>query len=319
MRKRIQDVGERGVRKTHHFLSEDDIVSLRPQVASGLKEISTLCLASDDEGTLHGFMGVDGTMIEMLFISPESRGHGLGRKMIDYAVSEFGAVYVDVNEQNRQGAGFYRHLGFRQYKRSALDNQGRPFPLLHLKLAREDDVPEGYTVGPATSEDIPLLNDIELASADLFPPGYITEQVRAERVPESILRNAVSLGMLWVAREPRTNKAIGYAMLCEEDGRALLAQVDVRPEHGRKGLGAALVRRVIWQAEVLGFPDLYLTTFSNVPWNEPFYRKLGFAVMDEAKAPAFIHHILHEERARGLENRVGMRLPLGAPPDRDTE
>jgi predicted N-acetyltransferase YhbS len=96
----------------------------------------------------------------------------------------------------------------------------------------------------------------------------------------------------------------------EDDGSALLAQLDVHPEHGRKKLGTALVRRVLKAAHGMGSRELYLTTFSNVPWNAPWYEKLGFRHLATEEQPEWIRVILEEERGRGLENRVAMKLPL---------
>jgi putative acetyltransferase len=44
-----------------------------------------------------------------------------------------GATKVDVNEQNDQAVGFYRHMGFEVTGRSAVDDLGQPFPVLHMK------------------------------------------------------------------------------------------------------------------------------------------------------------------------------------------
>lgn len=40
---------------------------------------------------------------------------------------------VAVNEQNPLARGFYEHMGFRPYKRTELDEQGNPYPLLYMK------------------------------------------------------------------------------------------------------------------------------------------------------------------------------------------
>ena len=53
------------------------------------------------------------------------------------AIARLGATRVDVNEQNEPALGFYRHLGFAVVGRSALDGQGRPYPLLHMSIATE--------------------------------------------------------------------------------------------------------------------------------------------------------------------------------------
>jgi putative acetyltransferase len=91
-------------------------------------------MTTDDHGTAIGFIGVEGNRIEMLFISASERGKGLGRKLIEHAIARHSATTVTVNEQNPQAVGFYEHLGFTIYDRSTLDEQGRPYPLLYMRL-----------------------------------------------------------------------------------------------------------------------------------------------------------------------------------------
>lgn len=75
--------------------------------------------------------------IEMLFVHPDARGTGIGRKLTDYAPDNYKVKYVDVNEQNTQASVFYRHLGFKVISRSERDSQGNPFPILHMEYAPE--------------------------------------------------------------------------------------------------------------------------------------------------------------------------------------
>lgn len=125
---------EASVRATHDFLEEADIDRIKPQARQGLQEIALLLYAVSDDGRICGFMGVQDKMIEMLFIDPAHRGNGLGRRFINEAVSRFSAEFVDVNEQNRQGVGFYEHVGFTLRGRSEEDAQGNPFPILHMEM-----------------------------------------------------------------------------------------------------------------------------------------------------------------------------------------
>ena len=81
-------------------------------------------------------MGLQEQKIEMLFVSPEYFGKGIGRRLVDLAVDEYGAVYVDVNEQNPKAAGFYRHVGFAVFRRDEVDGQGNAFPILRMKLIK---------------------------------------------------------------------------------------------------------------------------------------------------------------------------------------
>ncbi|WP_151702488.1 alpha/beta fold hydrolase [Nitrincola alkalilacustris] len=128
-------VWEESVRATHHFLSEEDISSLRPRVLNDYLASVVLRAYRDADGHILGFVGVSGNRIEMLFISPESRGKGIGRRLLQHAISEMGATILDVNEQNPQALEFYLKMGFRIIGRSPLDMMGNPFPLLHLELS----------------------------------------------------------------------------------------------------------------------------------------------------------------------------------------
>ena len=128
-------IWERSVRATHHFLREDDIVSLRPLVGQelGSDAIEWWVLASSADAPI-GFLGLVGNAIEGLFIEPEHRGKGGGRHLVAYAQRlRPGTLTVDVNEQNEEALRFYEALGFSVIGRSATDGAGRPFPLIHLE------------------------------------------------------------------------------------------------------------------------------------------------------------------------------------------
>ena len=127
-------IWERAVRSTHKFLQEEDILALRPVVREALLEIPRLAVYLE-EGKPAGFLGAAGEKIEMLFLDVPAQGKGCGRALMEYAMANWHCIYVDVNEQNQQAAGFYQHMGFVVKHRSALDDQGNPFPILHLALA----------------------------------------------------------------------------------------------------------------------------------------------------------------------------------------
>lgn len=131
------EVWETSVRATHHFLKEEDIVSLKPLILEQYFDAVNLKCAKDDSGQILGFCGVHDGNVEMLFIAPEARGCGVGARLMAYAIEYQGATKVDVNEQNEQALGFYRHLGFSVIGRSPLDGQGRLYPLLHMALGKK--------------------------------------------------------------------------------------------------------------------------------------------------------------------------------------
>ncbi|AIQ50709.1 acetyltransferase [Paenibacillus sp. FSL R7-0331] len=131
---KLLNIWETSVQSTHLFLSEKDIAALRPLVLQGLRGIDQLLLYTADSKEPLGFMGVQDHKIEMLFVSPGAMGQGIGKKLVTHAIEHLNVQSVDVNEQNPQAHGFYEHMGFYVTDRSELDEQGNPFPILHMKL-----------------------------------------------------------------------------------------------------------------------------------------------------------------------------------------
>ena len=118
---------------THDFLSREDFNEIETLVGEQYLPIVEVWVIEDD-GKPVGFMGMTESNIDSLFISPDQRGKGIGKHMIAHVKALVGTLTVDVNEQNVQGVGFYRHMGFVETGRSETDDQGRPYPLLHMRL-----------------------------------------------------------------------------------------------------------------------------------------------------------------------------------------
>lgn len=131
----ITNVWEASVRATHHFLPESDIQYFKPLVQNEFLQMVDLYCTRNDADQITGFLGVAHGKVEMLFIHPDQRGKGLGKQLLQFAVSQLNATQLDVNEQNEQAVQFYRHMGFRQVARSEVDAMGKPYPILHLELA----------------------------------------------------------------------------------------------------------------------------------------------------------------------------------------
>ena len=125
---------ESSVRKTHTFLSGDEIKNIKQYVPLALKDVACLIIAENENSRLRGFMGIEGKKLEMLFLDPEERGKGIGRRLIEYGIKNYNVNEVAVNEQNPEARGFYEHMGFKLYKRSENDEQGNPYPILYMKL-----------------------------------------------------------------------------------------------------------------------------------------------------------------------------------------
>jgi GNAT superfamily N-acetyltransferase len=103
-------------------------------------------------------------------------------------------------------------------------------------------------------------------------------------------------------RAPRKNQSVSR-----------IFEVDVHPDHGRRGVGTRLMRAVEDWARAKGFAAATLTTFRHLPWNAPFYARLGYREIPEAELTAGLRSQLDQEAGHGLERskRVAMRLTLG--------
>ena len=128
-------VWERSVRATHLFLSDGEVRSIREYIPQALLGVAHLLVAEDEAGAPAAFMGVEDGALEMLFIDPEERGKGLGRRLLRLGIESYGVRRLAVNEQNPRAAGFYEHMGFEAYARSETDEQGNPYPILYMRLA----------------------------------------------------------------------------------------------------------------------------------------------------------------------------------------
>jgi putative acetyltransferase len=132
------DIWLRSVQATHAFVSAEDIQSFIPLVRDYLaaSEPEFWVLLSDS-GAIMGFMGLSGNAMESLFLAPEFHGQGGGRRLVRHAQALHGELTTSVNEQNEGACRFYAACGFVVEGRSELDDTGRPYPLLHMRLAAD--------------------------------------------------------------------------------------------------------------------------------------------------------------------------------------
>ena len=129
---RAVEIWRDAVDATHDFLSADDRAAIEQEVRAFLPKVA-LWLAVNEDDRAIGFMGLSGSHMDSLFIDPAHRGAGVGRVLVQHAASLLSTLTTDVNEQNAQAVGFYLRLGFVPTGRSAKDDQGRAYPLIHMR------------------------------------------------------------------------------------------------------------------------------------------------------------------------------------------
>lgn len=138
---RLVEIWRRAVDATHDFLALEHRDEIESQLASDYLPQVDLHVA-DRGGVPVGFAGVSGPNLEMFFVDAYQCGQGIGTAVLSFVIAERGVTTVDVNEQNAQAVEFYRRRGFTHVGRSELDDQGGPYPILHMALRGEDADPE---------------------------------------------------------------------------------------------------------------------------------------------------------------------------------
>lgn len=164
-----------------------------------------------------------------------------------------------------------------------------------------------YAITRARPQDLAHLAQIELAAARLLE-GHAPESVLSETTREDELRQALRDGHLWVALAD--DEPVGFAHVVPMDSRSIhLEELDVLPAHGRRGVGRRLVEEVCRWAASAGYDAVTLTTFRELPWNGPFYERLGFRVLSSAEISPALRRVIEDEARRGLDpaRRVAMR------------
>ena len=122
----LLDIWESAVRATHLFLPEAEIGRIKQFVPRALESVPLLLAAETEDGTPVG-------KLEMLFVSNEYRGQGIGKQLLEFGMARACVDELTVNEQNALAKGFYEHMGFAVCRRTERDEQGGPYPLLYMK------------------------------------------------------------------------------------------------------------------------------------------------------------------------------------------
>ena len=152
-----------------------------------------------------------------------------------------------------------------------------------------------YRIEPAHYKYISELPEISRAAAGLFPAEDLPIALRSEMLPLETLEEALLEERLWIVIDENEDKAVGFALLTERCGNIHLREIDVHPAHGRQGLGTDLLKQVITWSKNKKYQRFTLTTFRHLPWNAPFYAKLGFQAIDQSEFSPCLKKLLDEE------------------------
>ena len=177
-----------------------------------------------------------------------------------------------------------------------------------------DQPPDSYRIRLARPDEIPRLREIENEAGTIFSGLGLIDEALDVSFPLGELARLVVMGQAWVAC-PAGGVPVGMVIASVREGTAYVEEMDVLPAHGRRGLGARLLARACAWAQAQGHPAITLSTFRDVPWNGPFYRKHGFRELPPAEWTPGMRAIREKEAQHGLhvQARVFMRRDLNGP------
>jgi GNAT superfamily N-acetyltransferase len=165
-----------------------------------------------------------------------------------------------------------------------------------------------YTIRRAQPTELGRLPAIERAAAAQFRTTQFAAMADAPLSAEEI---DPAHDLIWVAVAP-TGELVGFALVHQLATVAHLHELDVHPAHARRGLGGRLIDAVAAWAVGEGLRAITLTTFRDIPWNAPYYARLGFRPLAADELSTELREISEAEAAAGLpvSERVPMRRDL---------
>jgi ribosomal protein S18 acetylase RimI-like enzyme len=162
----------------------------------------------------------------------------------------------------------------------------------------------------ATAADVAWMQAVDVAARQRFreiDDPRIARAADDQPYHAEGLTKAAIEQRAWVAVDD-LGTVIGFAVAWVIDGEGHLDELAVTPAHGRRGVGRALVGEVLAWSAAQGLPSVTLITFPDVPWNGPYYEKLGFEAVTEL-TPA-LQAALEQGATWGVPRDLVMRRSL---------
>jgi GNAT superfamily N-acetyltransferase len=168
--------------------------------------------------------------------------------------------------------------------------------------------------------DVGRLQAIQLAAGDAFRHVGMSAVAESPPLPAESLSGYRQAGRAWVAVDDH-DEPVGFVVADVVDRAAYIEQVSVHPAHARQRIGAMLLDHVAGWAARHSLSALTLITFRGVPWNAPYYERLGFRELAEDEVTPGLAALWAAGPRSGPDSpvRVCMRreLTAGSPPVRD--
>ncbi|HAS1042269.1 TPA: GNAT family N-acetyltransferase [Enterobacter cloacae] len=165
------------------------------------------------------------------------------------------------------------------------------------------------TVRPTRPGDVTALPAIEHAAGERFRDyPELAWLAEGDIISAEQHLGYAERGLSWLALA--NELPVGFILAETHVSSLFIVELSVHLDWQGKGIGRRLIACVADQARKRGLASLTLTTFRDVPWNAPFYARLGFEMITTLTPE--LREKREEETAHGLayDARCAMRLPL---------
>lgn len=142
--------------------------------------------------------------------------------------------------------------------------------------------PGVVSVRQARPEDVGRLQAIQLAAGGAFRDVGMPAVADSPPLPTESLTGYRRAGRAWVAAD-EYDEPVGFVVADVVDGCVHIEQVSVHPAHAHRRIGAMLLDHVAAWAAGHDLTGMTLITFRGVPWNAPYYERLGFRELPETE------------------------------------
>lgn len=168
-----------------------------------------------------------------------------------------------------------------------------------------------WEIRTARLGELSRIREIEDAAGELFSGSGLIDDSHDESFPADKLARLIDLKQVWVCGSA-DESPVGMVIVSIWDTAVYIEELDVLPTHGRKGLGTRLLLHACSWAREQGSKRVVLSTFVDIPWNAPFYRKNGFRDLHPSEWSVQMMAIRIDEAERGLNvaKRVFMQKEI---------
>ena len=166
-----------------------------------------------------------------------------------------------------------------------------------------------HRIRPARHEELADLQDIEDLAGELYATAGLPPDL--EGLPMAAMEAAQDNGLVWVTVDA-DDVPIAFALCWLRPDSLHLREIDVHPDYSRRGLGRQMIQHLVGEARRRGLKQITLTTFSEVPWNAPLYKRYGFVELATDDWPDWMQQIRADEEQIGLDRwpRIAMVKPV---------